>query len=77
MTTTKLQQATENPAVTHEMIMKLYGQYQYDHIIAVRKASKIQRELSQAEHETARIKRHLDRIEEFCKNNGVSLESEA
>lgn len=75
MTTTKTAPVSENTAVTHEMIVKLYGQYQYDHIIAVRNASKIQRELSRAEHEVARIERHLNRIEEFCKKNNVSLES--
>ncbi len=75
MATTKTAPATEDTAVTHEMIVKLYDQYQYDHIIAVRNASKIQRELSRAEHEVARIERHLNRIEEFCKKNNVSLES--
>ncbi len=75
MNTTKSAPVAEEAAVTHEMIVQLYNQYQYDHIVAVRTASKIQRELSRAEHEVTRIERHLNRIEEFCKKNNVSLES--
>lgn len=74
-----LKTVKEETVVTqnHDMIVKLYSQYQYDHLIAVRKASKIQRELSRAEHEVARLEQHLDRIKDFCKKNNVSLESEA
>lgn len=63
--------------MSHDMIVKLYHQYQYDHIIAMRNVSKIQRELSRAEHEMHRLERHLSRIEEFCKKNNVSLEEKA
>lgn len=63
----------EDTRSTHEMVVQLYDQYQYDYIIAVREASKIQRELSRAEHEANRIARHLRRIEDFCKQNNVSL----
>jgi hypothetical protein len=62
---------------THEMVANLYNQYKYDHIIAIREASKIQRELSRAEHEARRIERHLQRIEDFCKKNNVPLGEEA
>lgn len=62
--------------MTHEMVVNLYQQYKYDHLVAIRAASKIQRELSRAEHEANRIERHLQRIEAFCKKNGVSLEEE-
>lgn len=62
--------------ITHEMVINLYNQYKYDHIIAIRSASKIQRELSRAEHEAGRIERHLQRIEEFCKKNSISLGEE-
>ncbi len=67
---------TDTPT-NHEMVVRLYDQYQYDHIIAVRKASKIQRELTQIEHEVRRLERHLERIEAFCKKNNVKLENEA
>ncbi len=60
--------------VTHDMITKLYQQYKEDHVTALTHASKIQRELSRAEHETGRIERHLQRIEAFCKANNLSLE---
>ena len=65
------------PAGTHEMIAKLHDQYTYDRVIAIRKASKIQRELSQAEHEIRRLDQHLARIEDFCKKNNVALDNEA
>lgn len=61
------------PEVTHEMVVNLYNQYKYDHIKALRNASKIQRELTRAEHETNRIAGHLARIEAFCKLNNVAL----
>lgn len=67
---------TKETPVTHEMVVNLYEQYQYDRIIAIRKASKIQRELTQVEHEVRRIERHLQRIEAFCKKNNVPLENE-
>jgi hypothetical protein len=57
-----------------EMIQALYHQYKADHIEALRKASKIQRELSRAEHEVHRLERHLQRIEAFCQEHTVSLE---
>lgn len=63
--------------MTHEVIQTLRDQYEYDRMIAIRKASKIQRELSQAEHEIRRLERHLARIEAFCKKNNVALISEA
>lgn len=59
---------------THEMIVRLHEQYKSDHIIAIREASRIQRELSRAEHEANRIARHLGRIEAFCKQNDIPLE---
>lgn len=62
--------------INHEMIVKLHQQYTYDHIVAIREASKIQRELSRAEHEAARIERHLSRIEAFCKQHNVVLEEQ-
>lgn len=62
--------------ITHEMVINLYNQYKYDHIIAIREASKIQRELSRAEHEAGRLERHLQRIEDFCKKNSISLGEE-
>lgn len=76
---TALSQAKETDLAfaNHEMIVKLHDQYQYDRMIAIRKASKIQRELSRAEHETHRIEEHLQRIEAFCKKNNVTLENEA
>lgn len=61
---------------THEMIVRLHEQYKSDHIAALRNASKIQRELSRAEHEANRLARHIERIEAFCKQNNVSLEGE-
>ena len=64
---------TEEERATHEMVANLYSQYKYDHITAIREASKIQRELSRAEHEARRIERHLQRIEDFCKKNNVPL----
>jgi len=67
---------TEDSRVTHEMVVNLYNQYKYDHIIAIREASKIQRELSRAEHEAGRIARQLERIEAFCKKNDISLGEE-
>lgn len=66
---------TETAPVNHEMIVKLHEQYLYDRMIAIRKASKIQRELSQTEHEVHRLERHIERIEDFCKKNNVPLES--
>lgn len=69
--------AVNDQNLTHEMVVELYNQYKYDHIIAIREASKIQRELSRAEHEAGRIERHLQRIEDFCKKNNVPLEEEA
>lgn len=63
-------------AVTHEMVGNLYAQYKYDYIVAIRQASKIQRELSRAEHEANRIERHLKRIEAFCKKNNISLDGQ-
>jgi hypothetical protein len=57
----------------HEMVIELYEQYTSDHIAAIRAASKIQRELSRAEHESRRIELHLKRIEEFCKKNNIPL----
>jgi len=68
---------TSEPAVNHEMIAKLHDQYTYDRVVAIRKASKIQRELSQAEHEVRRLEQHLARIEDFCKKNNVALDNEA
>lgn len=68
---------TAEERATHEMVINLYNQYKYDHIIAIREASKIQRELSRAEHEAGRIERHLQRIEDFCKKNNVPLGEEA
>lgn len=68
---------TEEDRTTHEMVINLYNQYKYDHIVAIREASKIQRELSRAEHEARRIERHLQRIEDFCKKNNVPLGEEA
>jgi len=59
---------------THEMIVRLYEQYRGDYIVAIREASKIQRELSRAEHEANRLARHLQRIEAFCKQNHIPLE---
>ncbi len=64
----------ETAVETHEMIVRLYEQYKSDHIVALRQASKIQRELSRAEHEANRIERHLKRIEAFCQQNNVALE---
>ena len=49
----------ETAVETHEMIVRLYQQYKGDHIAAIREASKIQRDLSRAEHEVNRIERHL------------------
>lgn len=69
----KSKQQEEN----HEMVVSLYHQYQTDHVAAIRRASKIQRDLSRAEHEVGRIERHLQRIEEFCKKNNVSLTGDA
>lgn len=69
----KTKQQEEN----HEMVVSLYAQYQADHVAAIRKASKIQRDLSRAEHEVGRIERHLQRIEEFCSKNNVSLTGDA
>ena len=66
----------DDTAVTHEMVVNLYNQYKYDHIIAIRQASKIQRELSRAEHEANRIERHLQRIENFCKKNNIVLDGQ-
>jgi|GEM_PF-1553738 len=60
---------------THEMVVGLHSQYQYDYIVAVRRASKIQRELSRAEHEANRLQAHLQRIESFCKKNNINLET--
>lgn len=57
-----------------EMIVKLHAQYKYDHIVALRNASKIQRELSRAEHEANRLARHIERIETFCAEHNVTLE---
>jgi len=57
----------------HEMVLELYEQYQYDHMVALRKASHLQRELSRAEHEMHRLERHLKRIEAFSKQHNVSL----
>lgn len=65
--------ATDEAIAKHDMIIELYEQYTSDHITALRKASRIQRELSQAEHESGRIERHLKRIEEFCKKNNIPL----
>ena len=62
--------------LNHEMIVKLHEQYTYDHIIALREASKIQRELTRAEHEAGRIARHLSRIEAFCKQHNIVLEEQ-
>lgn len=60
---------------THDMVVGLYSQYQYDYIVAVRRASKIQRELSRAEHEANRLQAHLRRIEAFCKKNNINLDT--
>lgn len=65
--------ATDEAIAKHDMIIELYEQYTSDHITALRKASRIQRELSRAEHESGRIERHLKRIEEFCKKNNIPL----
>jgi len=75
MKTTAQTIEAETMPFTHEMVVKLHDQYEYDRIIAIRQASKIQRELSRAEHEVSRIERHLARIEDFCKKNNVPLES--
>lgn len=71
--TVKEPTATE---LNHEMIVKLHEQYTYDHLIAVREASKIQRELSRAQHEVGRLERHLARIEAFCKQHNILLEEQ-
>ncbi len=76
MSSTKTTHVDEQVA-THEMVVQLYAQYKYDHIIAIRNASKIQRELSRAEHEAGRIERHLERLETFCKKNNIALEGAA
>ncbi len=66
---------SDTQIANHDMVVELYRQYQYDHIVAIRAASKIQRELSRAEHEVKRIERHMQRIEDFCTKHNVSLES--
>lgn len=73
---TKLKERTEQQIENHEMIVKLHAQYQYDHIVAMRKASQLQRELSRAEHEMHRLEKHIERIEAFCKQHNVALVSE-
>ena len=67
---------TKEVIENHEMVVTLYQQYKQDHIAALRAASKIQRDLSRAEHEAGRLERHLNRIEAFCKQNNVSLEEQ-
>ena len=72
-----VKERTPQQIENHEMVVKLYGQYQYDHIAAIRKASQLQRELSRAEHEVHRLERHLKRIEGFCQQHNVPLENKA
>lgn len=69
--------SVDGAEMTYDMIVTLYHQYQYDRIVAIRKVSKIQRDLTKAEHEVHRLDRHLSRIEEFCKKNNISLEESA
>lgn len=65
--------AVDETIATHETVYALYDQYKSDHIVAIREASKIQRDLSRAEHEARRIERHLKRIEDFCEKNNIPL----
>lgn len=67
---------TEVQLQNHEMIVKLHSQYQYDRIVAIREASKIQRDLSKVEHEIHRLDNHLERIEAFCTKNNITLARE-
>lgn len=60
----------------HEMVVTMHQQYKADYIAALRNASKIQRDLSRAEHEANRIARQIERIEAFCQKHGVALEEE-
>lgn len=69
---TQTQQAIEN----RDMVVTLYQQYKSDHVAALREASKIQRELSRAEHKANRLQKHLTRIEAFCKQHNLSLEEQ-
>lgn len=71
-----VQQPVDEARATHEMVLQLYSQYKEDHIAALRTASKIQRDLSRAEHEAHRLERHLKRIEDFCEKNNVPLGNE-
>lgn len=65
--------ATDATTESKQKIVELYTQYQAEQIALLREAGKIQRQLNRTEHAAARIGRHLQRIEAFCKLNNVSL----
>ncbi len=63
-------------AEIHRIIADLRQTYIERHTEALSDYHKIEREANRALHEVNRVERHLDRIKDFCKKNGIPLEEE-
>jgi isochorismate hydrolase len=60
-------------AEIHRIISDLRHTYLERHIEALAQYDKAAREANRKLHEVQRIEKHLQRIEDFCKNNNIPL----
>ncbi|MES2631281.1 MAG: hypothetical protein V4611_04980 [Patescibacteria group bacterium] len=63
-------------AEIHRIIADLRQTYIERHTEALSTYDQAEREANRALHEVHRVEKHLERIKDFCKKNGIPLEEE-
>lgn len=59
----------------HAIVANLKREYRERLDVIVRDYHAAQKSLNRASHEITRLERHLERVDDFCKQNNVRLET--
>lgn len=59
----------------HRIISELRHTYLERHTEALAEYNKAERDANRKKHEVARLEKHLERIEAFCKKNNIPIEN--